>query len=341
MLIRDVVDGCWAEPGAQPVDVIVGEGMWALPGLVDAHAHIASDTLFAPGDIDAAPVRLREALAAGVMLVLDKGWTDDTAIRAAALVPIDERPDFEAAEQLLTVEEGYFPGFGMAIDPEQIAKATTERAAAGSGWVKLVGDWPRRGVGPVPNFTTEQLSKAVSAAEASGARVAIHTMAPDVPSQAVEAGVHSIEHGLFLTMEDVAALAARGGMWVPTLLRVEETAAQLGSESSGGKMLAAGLENVRRLLAFAADAGVTVLAGTDLVGSPANIAAEAIRLGQFGLNNRQVVDAVSSAGLSATGRDRAFAPGTPANAVLFGADPDLELDVLRYPQLIVRLGRLV
>lgn len=340
MLIRDVVDGCWAEPGTDSVDVVVGDGMWALPGLVDAHAHIASDTLFSPGDIDTAPRRLRDALSAGVTLILDKGWTDDTALRAADLVPIEERPDLEAAEQLLAVEDGYFPGFGMVVDPDRIAAATTLRAEAGSGWVKLIGDWPRRGVGPVANFTTSQLRDSVTAAEASGARVAIHTMAPDVPSQAVEAGVHSIEHGLFLTEDDVISLGARGGMWVPTVLRVEETTAQLGAESSGGRLLAAGLENIRGLLGSAIEAGVKVLAGTDLIGSPANIATEAIRLGQFGLTNRQIVDAVSMAGLSATGRDSTFTPGSPANAVLFAADPDLDPEVLRHPQQVVRLGRL-
>lgn len=315
--------------------------MWALPGLVDAHAHVASDTLFSPGDIEAAPGRLREALAAGVTLILDKGWTDDTSIRAAESVPIEERPDFEAAEQILTVKDGYFPGFGLVVEPEGIARATTRQAKVGMGWVKLMGDWPRRGVGPVANFTTEQLSEAVSAAEDAGARVAIHTMAPEVPSHAVAAGVHSIEHGLFLTEDDIAALGARGGMWVPTVLRVEETVAQLGSESSGGRLLAAGLENIRVLLGPAVDAGVKVLAGTDLVGSPANIASEAIRLGDLGLTNRQVIDAVSVAGLDATGRDSQFGTGAPANAVLFGDDPDLNLEVLGYPQQTIRLGRLV
>jgi imidazolonepropionase-like amidohydrolase len=340
-VIRDVVDARWAEPGSLDAEVEIGEECWALPGLVDAHAHIASDTLFTPGDIAAAPARLRDSLAAGVTLILDKGWTDDTTIRAADSVPLNERPDVEAAAEILTVESGYFPGFGMVIDPDQVSEGTTRQAAAGTGWVKLIGDWPRRGVGPVANFTTEQLRAAVVAAEAAGARVAIHTMAPDVPGQAVAAGVHSIEHGLFLSEDDLVLLGERVGMWVPTMLRTEETLAQLGSESSGGRLLTAGLENTRRLLGIAVDAGVRVLAGTDLVGSPANIASEAIRMGEIGLSNGQVIDAISTAGLLATGRDATFTVGSSANAVLFADDPKENLEILRHPQHIVRLGRLL
>lgn len=339
-MIRDVVDGRWADPSSKAPQAVIGEGLWALPGLVDAHSHVGSDTLFTPGDVAAALVRLRQSLAAGVTLILDKGWTDDTAIVAADTVPPDERPDVEAAEQILTVEGGYFPGFGKVVDPDQLSEAARRQAMAGTGWVKLIGDWPRRGVGPVANFTTGQLREAVLAAENVGSRVAIHTMAPDVPGQAVEAGVHSIEHGLFLSEDDLKTLGARQGMWVPTVLRVEETIAQLGSESSGGRLLIAGLDNTRRLLAVAVEAGVRVLAGTDLVGSPSNVASEAIRLGEFGLSNSQVIEAISKAGLATTGRDTTFAVGSPANAVLFADDPEENLETLRHPQHVVRLGAL-
>ena len=165
-------------------------------------------------------------------------------------------------------------------------------------------------------------------------------MARDVPSDAVKAGVHSIEHGLFLTEEDVGILGERGGMWVPTVLRVEATVAQLGSESSGGRLLEEGLDNARRLLPLALEAGVNVLAGTDLIGSPADVAAEAMALSGFGLTNRQVVDAVSVAAFEATGRSSEFEVGAPADAVFFKDNPVESLAVLRHPEAVMRLGRL-
>jgi len=335
---RDIVDGVWREPAGDP-DVRIGEGTWALPGLVDAHSHLAAEELnYQPGNLGDAIGRARSALDAGVTLVLDKGWTDTTAVSVASALSPEERPDIDAAGRILAVEDGYYPGFTREIDPSEVALAATEEADAGSGWVKLIGDWPRKGIGPVANFTEDQLASAVEAAEAAGAKVAIHTMAREVPSAAVAAGIHSIEHGLFLTEADVGALGARSGMWVPTVLRVDDTIAQLGVGSSGGRLLEEGLANIERLLPLAIEAGVFVLAGTDLIGSPADVAMEAIRLRSIGLSSRQAVEAVTRSGFLATGRAADFELNTQANAVLFTENPIDNIEVLRYPESVVRMG---
>lgn len=340
VVVRDVVGDRWAEPSGEPAET-VGEDLWALPGLVDAHAHLAARELNTePGVLSDAMQRARDALASGVTLVLDKGWGDDTTIRLIDQLDPAERPDIEAAGRIITTEGGYFSGFGREIAGSEVAAAVSEAAAVARGWVKLIGDWPRRGVGPVANFTQDELAAAVSAAEAGGARLAIHTMAREVPSQAVAAGVHSIEHGLFLEEADIELLGSRGGMWVPTVLRVEATVGQLGPGSSGGRLLAEGLRRMRMLVPLAVEAGVHVLAGTDLIGSPADVAAEALRLRELGLDANGIVEAISNSAFAATGRDHEFSVGTPANAVFFSADPLEELDVLRHPRHVMRLGRL-
>lgn len=336
---RDVVDGRWAEPAGRP-ETTLGTDLWALPGLVDAHAHLAVAELDPkPGVFEDALVRTREALAAGVTLILDKGWCDDVVIRVIDALEPSERPEIEAAARIIANPGGYFDDFALEVDPADVATTVAREAEAGRGWVKLIGDWPRPGMGPLPNFTEEDMRRAVVAAGSVGARVAIHTMAPDVPSQAVAAGIHSIEHGLFITEEDISALGARGGMWVPTLLRSEATMAQLGAGSRGGRLFAEGLSRIRPLLPMAAEAGVHVLAGTDLVGAPADVAAEAIRLSECGLTNQQALDAVSTAGFRATGRDDSFAVGAPADAVWFAANPVDDMRVLSRPTTVLRLGR--
>lgn len=340
-VVRDVRDGLWAEPEGE-VDHEVGADLWALPGLVDAHAHLAAAELsVVPGDIIGARSRAAAALAAGVNLVFDKGWTDDTAIRLVDEMSPDERPDMEAAARIITTEGGYFPEFGVVADKATLAAAVTAEVAAGRGWVKLIGDWPRRGIGPVSNFEQSDLEVAVGIAEAAGARVAIHAMARDTPAKAVAAGVHSIEHGLFLSEDDLGGLGARSGMWVPTVLRTEATAAQLGADSSGRRLLSEGLAGLRRLLPLAVEAGVMVLTGTDLIGEPRDVAAEALRLAALGLSNRQVVAAVSTNGYLATGRDPRFTPGTSADAVFFAAPPWDDLAVLAHPRVVMRRGRVL
>lgn len=336
--VRDVVDGRWA-PAEGDAESVVGEGLWALPGLVDGHAHLAVERLdYEPGDFEGAVRRARESLAAGVTLLLDKGWRDLTTIEVERHLPPEQRPDIEAAGRVIAAQEGHFPDFAIEVEPGELGSVVAAEAAAGLGWVKLFGDWPRKGRGPVANFDEDELRLAVEIAEMSNARVAIHTMAREVPSTAVAAGVHSIEHGLFLTEDDVAVLGSRGGMWVPTIRRVKATIAQLGTGSSGGKLLSEGLQNIQRLLPLAVEAGVRVLAGTDLVGSPAEVAEEALELAGSGLDNRQTVEAVSASARAATGRPFRFENGTWADAVFFSEDPVAEPSVLSHPSVVLRMG---
>ncbi len=335
-MTRDVRDGVWAEPEGA-VDVHL-DGLWGLPGLVDGHAHLARETLdFGPGDPAAARDRARAALEAGVIRLLDKGWRDLTVIDLISSMPAEERPDIEAAGVILAVTDGYWGGFAREVPPGEVRGWVEAAAREGAGWVKLVGDWPRKGIGPVPNFTEEELAAAVATAEGAGSRVAIHTMAREVPSMAVRAGVHSIEHGLFLDEEDLRLLGARRGAWVPTVLRVEAVIRQLGADSSGGRLLSEGLANIAANLRLAADAGVEVQAGTDLAVGSDQVAREAIRLWELGLPARDVVDAVSGLRPGTTGFDL----GAPANAVLFDDDPLDDLRILAAPRHVIRMGRLV
>lgn len=339
-ITRDVVAGRWAEPTGS-ADETIGEGMWAIPGLVDAHAHLAADRLFAPGVLADAVVRAKEALAAGVTLILDKGWADLTTVHVIDSVAAEDRPEIESAARVIAAPDGYMPDFGLRVQSRDLGTAVSSEAAAGRGWVKLIGDWPRPGRGPVANFDESELRTAVQAAEKAGARVAIHTMAREVPSLAVAAGVHSIEHGLFLAEGDLGPLGERGGMWVPTVLRCEATMDQLGADSSGGRLLREGLDRLRPLFQDALDAGVHVLAGTDLVGTPADVAAEALRLADYGLSASQVLASVSTGGFAATGRDPGFSIGSPADAVFFAESPLEELGVLNHPGAVIRRGRIL
>ncbi|HSO50493.1 MAG TPA: hypothetical protein VLS86_08085, partial [Acidimicrobiia bacterium] len=163
-------------------------------------------------------------------------------------------------------------------------------------------------------------------------------MAREVPSMAVRAGVHSIEHGLFLTEADVIELGARGGIWVPTVLRMEAVIRQLGADSSGGRLIREGIENVASLLDTAVEDGVFLEAGTDLAVGTRAVAAEAVRLWELGMSPVRVVDAVSTAGLLATGRTGGFEFGSPANVVLYPENPVTDPRVLAHPKQVVRLG---
>ncbi len=342
-VVRSIVGGVWREDAVDP-DMSLGEGMWALPGLVDGHSHLAGDAMppdASPPDQLAARVRAREALEAGVTLLYDKGWSDETVLDLIEGVDPTERPHIEAAGRIIATPGGYYHAFANEIDPVDLESEVAREAGHRATWVKLIGDWPRPEVGPQPNFTADQLEAAVRAASLAGARIAIHTMARDVPSIAVAAGIHSIEHGLFLTEGDLDALAARDGMWVPTVRQVEATAAALQPGSSGQALLLEGVANACRLLPMAVEAGVRVLAGTDMAGTSADVALEALRIRDCGLDAKSVLKVVGLDGHEAAGRSTGFEVGTSADAVLFPTDPSVDLDVLPHPSHVIRAGRIV
>lgn len=317
-------------------------GLWALPGLADCHCHLAADTLddmSTPGRFGKVKERAFAEVMAGVFLVADKGWMDSVALRVVS-VPPRRRPDFVGAGRIIASPGGYYPGFGVETDEAGMASAVAAALPA-QGWVKLIGDWPRKGVGAVPNFSEEALAAAVRVAHAGGARVAIHTMAPETPGLAVRAGIDSIEHGLFLTESDLDALGARGGAWVPTLKCVAGLIERIGPERSGGRLLQEGLRNVHGLLAEAPSRGVAVLAGTDLAVPHGQVAQEAAELTAAGLSPEAAVAAVSTAAYDYLGVSPGLVAGAPADAVFFDADPREDLTVLSRPSLVLRHGRVL
>lgn len=341
-----VADGRFRAVGEARAEAEIDTGQWwAIAGLADSHAHLSSNQVSAvdeSGDIlDRARANAWAQLEGGVFLVADKGTSDDLSLRVADEPPT-RRPDLHLAGRIITCPGGYFADFGYEVSEEELVDQVRRSTGAGDGgasWVKLIGDWPKKGVGPTPNFTQQAMAAAADVAHAAGCRVAIHTCAPTTPTLAVEAGIDSIEHGLFLTGADVEALGRRQGCWVPTIAAMEATRDELGPASSGGRMFAQGLDNVRQLLAAAPDQGVTVLAGTDLQVPHGEIATEALRLAAYGLSADQVVDALTVTAYDYLGTSWGFEPGRPADVVFFDTDPRLDLRVLARPVLALRHGR--
>jgi imidazolonepropionase-like amidohydrolase len=334
---RGIEDGCWTDDSAGPVLDL--SGLWCLPGLADSHAHLAQDDMvLEPGDPAAIAARAMTLLDGGVLLCFDKGWRDTTVIGLLSR-PAWERPDLHAAGRMIAVPGGYYPGFAVETDADGLAAAVGAAVAESAGWVKLVGDWPRRGGAAVANFDQDALRVAVDVAHRGGARVAIHTAAPHVASAAVRAGVDSIEHGLFLTDDDLRLLGARGGAWVPTVLRMEAVVEEVGRERTGGRVVADGLARVRALLPSAAEKGVHVLAGSDLAVPSSRVVSEALRMIDYGLSRQDAVAAVSTAAFRYAGRSAGFEVGEPADLVGFAVHPHDDPTVLGAPVAVIRSGR--
>lgn len=346
-LIRDVAgraidlgvaDGLWGPAvGGPAVDLT---GLVSVSGLADAHIHLSSDQAdFIPSDPDRIRTRMVAELEGGIFLCLDKGWSDD-GVLAMLADPLDDRPSLRAAGPIVAGIDGYYPGAVEEVAPENLVARVARHPTAG-GWFKLIGDWPKRGQGAPPAFGVETLAPVVAAAHRRGLRVAIHTMAPETASIAVQAGVDSIEHGLYLTDDDIRQLGARGGAWVPTVRQVERVIRQVGLERTGGKVLSAGLDRVRSLAGLAGAAGVTVLAGSDFGTDQGRIGQEAVGLAEYGFSVEEAVRAVTSAAYEYVGEPYGFVEGMSADVVAFAADPFQRIETLLEPVFVMRRGRVL
>lgn len=330
-------DGRFVEEPVAGAETLV-DGGWIVPGLVDAHCHVGLGP-GGPVDLEEADAQARVDRDAGTLLIRDCGSPIDTS----ALQARDDLPEIIRAGRHLARPKRYIPGLAIdADDPALLPELVAEQAAAGDGWVKLVGDWIDRGAGDLaPLWPDDVLRAAIDAAHAAGARVTAHVFGTDALPGLIGAGIDCIEHGTGLTDDLIAQMAERGTALVPTLINVEtfpgiaDSASKYPAYAAHMRALHAGAGDVVRQ---AVQAGVAVYAGTDAGGGIAHgrIADEVRALAAAG--HTDPLGAASWNARHWLGRPAPH-PGAPADLVVYRSDPRADLSVLDEPALILLRGR--
>jgi imidazolonepropionase-like amidohydrolase len=280
--------------GVQSVDC---SGLWLLPGIFDCHDHVAFSTVDM-NEVLATPVsrwalesarNARLTLEAGVTFVrdlcgADRGLRDGLA---RGFVP---GPTLQISVVLICQTGGhgdaYLPGAGLeatltpdypgrppyVVDgPESMRHAVRATLRAGADWIKLAttgGLVSEHDQPLVAELTPEEIGVAVFEAARKGKGVSAHAYGGDGLTNAVEAGVRSIEHGGFLTEEQASLMAERGCFLVPTLsamrdcLRWAEQGALTPTQCR--KILDLGLD-LGACVRLAKEYGVPLASGTDYI----------------------------------------------------------------------------
>lgn len=122
-------------------------------------------------------------------------------------------------------------------------------------------------------FTVPELRAAVEEAEARETYVTAHAHNVDGIERGLEAGLRCFEHGTFLTEETAAKMAAAGAALVPTLAVIHLLASEYEKYGLGDYVVprVQGVEEaMSNAVVIAADAGVRVGSGTDLLGPGQN-----------------------------------------------------------------------
>ncbi len=210
-------------------------GKYLMPGLIDCHVHLSGsgepDSRFGTDDASMAfriLANARRNLAAGITTVRDLGgWNElEFAVRAAIQRGEFSGPRLMLAGRFISITESgadHYEGmYRIADGVEEVRKATREQIRHGADLIKLgvtgavlVED----GVPGATHFNSDEIRVAVEEAAKFGRRVAAHAHGIDGIRKAVQAGVHTIEHGTYLSEgpEVIEEMARRGTFLVPTL----------------------------------------------------------------------------------------------------------------------------
>jgi imidazolonepropionase-like amidohydrolase len=313
-------------PGAE----LIAQG-WLLPGLVDAHTHPGAAAIGDPLDPELLRADLRQHLAAGVTLVRAPGLADDPPEWFGR---DEELPRSVHAGQWLAQPGQFFDGWGRRPTLEELPAVAAEQARR-TGWAKVIGDW----AADDDCVPAAVLARASAAVHAVGGRIAVHAQRTTGAAAAVAAGVDSIEHGMSMAPELLDEMARRGIALTPTLSVILNTVEQVAArpDSDRKRWYLAGAGAHPGLVRAAAEAGVTLLAGTD--SRPHGRIADEIRaLAGAGVPAVDALAAGSWVGRAFLGLE-SLVDGAPADAVVYDADPRSDLRQLDAPRAVILRGQ--
>jgi len=315
---------------AVPNAELVGEG-WLLPGLVDAHTHPGAQTPGQPLDEELLRADLREHVRAGVTLLRAPGLAGDPP---AWFGQEESLPRAVHAGRWLAQPGQFFDGWARHGAPDDLPRLAAAQARR-SGWAKLIGDWGLQDAVVSPAV----LRAIVAAVHDVGGRVAVHSQHAEGGAAAVSAGVDSLEHGMCLDPTLLPEMARQGIALTPTLAVLTSSLAQARAapDSPRRDWFLGGADVHGSLAADAADAGVTILAGTD--SRPhGRVADEGRALAGAGVSPHVALGAASWTARTYLGLD-GLIPGAPADVVVYDEDPRGDVDQLDEPRAVILRGQ--
>ena len=367
-----VVDGdriAWVGPHARAprearaATTVEAGGKTLTPGLIDCHVHLCFDggADFAGEAASLTPalgalkgsVNARKHLANGVTTVRDLGGMGTVDLARAIDAGRLPGPRVVPAGFALTITGGHGHNIGVAREvdgPDAIRTAVRQEIRRGAGAIKLIatGGVLTPGIGSTfTAFTPEELAAAVDEARSWGRGVAAHAIGAEGITQAVRAGVDSVEHCVQVDARLAREMAERGTFRGATIV------ALLGIAGNPGKAPDYAVAKAQALVEEAkaghlrcVRAGVRHVCSTD-AGTPfnphGNAPNEVIAMIEWGMRPLDALIAATANGaellrMPEVGR---VAEGMKADLVLYEGHPIEDPTVLRSPRAVWQNGKRV
>jgi imidazolonepropionase-like amidohydrolase len=347
-----------------------------LPGLMDMHTHLSSQSspqsyierfTLNEGDLALRGANYaRITLEAGFTTVRDLGDSFNVSIALRNAINDGRVPGpriFTAAKSLATTgghadptnswrqdlmgDPG--PGDGVVNGLDAARQAVRQRYKDGADLIKITATGGVLSVarsGQNPQFTEEEVAEIVRIAADYDMHVAAHAHGTEGMRRAIVAGVHSIEHGTYMTEEIMDLMIEHQTWYVPTISAGRFVADMAQIEGYFPPMVRTKAAEIGPLIqdtfARAHAAGVRIAFGTDCGVCPhGSNALEFVYMVEAGMSP---VDALRSATLGAAellgradlGQVRS---GFVADLVAVAGDPLADVELLQDIRFVMRDGQ--
>ena len=349
-VIQEIVPRAGLPAHTRTLDLADG---WAIPGLVDAHVHICHEgrTSLARSYNPREPAfqaalraanNMAVALSAGVTLLRDVGSFSRRGleVRSAVESGLIRGPRVVSCGSLITSRAGHVHNIGREVEgASACAEAVREEVSFGADFIKVTND--------PPGLSRDELSAITNEAHRLDKLVACHAFTEDAVASALETGFDTIEHAAPFNERMATAMHQRRIILVPTLYCAVETCRDTSLslvEAKHVPMFERWLDNLRKNLPMAFQAGVMIAAGTDAGFPPLEFNAmvsEIKALTGVGASVLQALRAgtrVAAAACGLADSHGAISTGMHADIVVLPDDPFKDIDVLRYPTMVIKGG---
>ncbi len=370
--------------GTQPtgVDVLDAQGQVVTPGLIDAHVHVGlSSNLTALMSYALSSAEVAADMFANLSTTLDGGFTTvrdaggiDGGVAGVVRTGKVRGPRILTAGPVQCQRGGHghfapnweptelFCGHGvpglmhlalLSDNPDTMRANVRESFRRGADFIKMCatgGVISTHDKLSDTQLTVQEMAAGVEEARARGTYVTIHALNNAGIRNGVEAGVECVEHGAELDEATAALMASKGVAFVPTLSVIEQLTrdpAATGLDAEYADRAEFVLQGMRQAVRIAAEAGLLMGSGSDLVGP------HQLTRGRELLLRAEIQDPMSAL-ISAT-RDNArvlriadevgtLEVGKQADMVLWARDPLADPTVFEdrdAVQVVVQGGRIV
>jgi imidazolonepropionase-like amidohydrolase len=361
--------------------VIQAQDHTLLPGLIDCHVHLKGQwgydllrTLVTPPSLALlyAVPNARATLEAGITTVRDAGGVP-AAVKLAVERGLFPGPRMLTAVSFLSQTGGHGDSFmpccidlganlppdvpdGVVDGVDEMRYRVRKILRAGADWIKLCASGGVLSPADAPEsaqFTVEEIAVAVYEARAQGKRCMAHAQSNRGIKNAIEAGIASIEHGVYLDDEAIQMMLDRGVYLVPTLVAPQDVIDL--AEARPGLLPAYAITKAREVVGThrasfrqAVEAGVKIAMGTDTgVGPHGGNARELALMVENGMTPMQAIVASTRVAAELLRLDDhlgTLAPGKLADLLVVDGDPLADVSILAAREklaLIVRGGAAV